>query len=348
MRFFGPFKDWKFLLKLAVVAGLLLVLSKKGFLSLEATREALARLDLVVPGLLLQFVNAVLTAVRWGILLRAQNVRLPWMRVFELQFVGNFFNVALPGAVSGDVVKAYYVGREAPGARAVALSSILMDRVVGVTVLLGISVVTLGIAHFGAAPWVHNLEAALTAFIILCGAMIALFYTVLFWVSEKRDPFLRILAALEKGALAKPVSSLLRIYRGMRHYGKTGGTRGARAGRSMQSAMLLSVVVHLLSFGSFYFFGRAYGEQIPLLALGIVVPLGLLVTAIPITPAGVGTGHAAFLWLFALLGSQRGADIFSLFVLATLLQSALGGLIYLRFKSKAPLELQPSVDFQHR
>ena len=32
-------------------------------------------------------------------------------------------------------------------------------------------------------------------------------------------------------------------------------------------------------------------------------------------PAGVGTGHAAFAYLFNLWGSQRGADIFTLAVL---------------------------------
>jgi uncharacterized membrane protein YbhN (UPF0104 family) len=172
--------------------------------------------------------------------------------------------------------------------------------------------------------------------------MNVIFYGVLFWVPEKRDPFLRLLGMFagnpsagraKSGFLAKGGTSLLKIYNGMRHYGKV---RGA-----LQTAMAMTTVVHFLSFASFYFFARAYGESIPLLALGIVVPLGLLVTAIPITPAGVGTGHAAFLWLFALLGSQRGADIFSLFVLATLLQSAIGGLIYLRFKSRVPLDLQP-------
>ena len=73
--------------------------------------------------------------------------------------------------------------------------------------------------------------------------------------------------------------------------------------------------------------------QLPALALVIIIPLGLFFTAIPVMPAGVGTGHAAFLALYALLDSQRGADVFNLFLLYQISLGALGGIIYLRFKS---------------
>ncbi len=63
-----------------------------------------------------------------------------------------------------------------------------------------------------------------------------------------------------------------------------------------------------------------------------LTPLGVLVTTIPVAPAGVGTGHAAFAWLFGLAGSPRGADVYTLFVITQLLVGAVGGIIYLGFK----------------
>jgi uncharacterized membrane protein YbhN (UPF0104 family) len=65
-------------------------------------------------------------------------------------------------------------------------------------------------------------------------------------------------------------------------------------------------------------------------------PLGFLVTTIPVAPAGVGTGHAAFLFLLQTVGSQRGADIFTLFALAQFFTGGIGGLVYLRFKAREP------------
>src|SRR5690606_33761170 len=88
---------------------------------------------------------------------------------------------------------------------------------------------------------------------------------------------------------------------------------------------------------SFLHFAYALSETgISPEGLFVVAPLGLLVTAVPILPGGVGTGHAAFSFLFHLIGSERGADIFSYFVLNNLALGSIGGLLYLRFKSASP------------
>jgi len=65
----------------------------------------------------------------------------------------------------------------------------------------------------------------------------------------------------------------------------------------------------------------------------MLVPLGLLVTAVPIAPAGIGTGHAAFGWLFLRLGSKAGANVFNLFILVQLALASVGGFFYLGFRS---------------
>jgi hypothetical protein len=55
-----------------------------------------------------------------------------------------------------------------------------------------------------------------------------------------------------------------------------------------------------------------------------------------VAPAGLGTGHFAFAFLFGLLGSQRGGDVFSLYALCNILVGAIGGVIYMRFRSHTP------------
>jgi hypothetical protein len=75
----------------------------------------------------------------------------------------------------------------------------------------------------------------------------------------------------------------------------------------------------------------------------VIVPLGLLVTAIPLTPAGVGTGHAAFTGLFHILGSPAGANVFNFFLVSQIFFGALGGLVYLRFRQETgPVDLRVS------
>lgn len=107
------------------------------------------------------------------------------------------------------------------------------------------------------------------------------------------------------------------------------------------SSLALSCVIHTLAASScMIFFKVLDGAAIDPWGIFVVVPLGLLVTAVPVAPAGVGTGHAAFSWLFLLLGSSAGANIFSLFVVFQLFVGAIGGWVYLRYRSEIPAQLE--------
>ena len=135
------------------VVCLLYFLFKQGFLSIELTAQAFKKWDRVVPAALATGVATGLGVVRWQYLLRAQNIRLGWGRVLELSLVGNFFNIALPGAVSGDFVKAVYVGQDTQGQKAKAFGSILFDRVAGLSALVVVAAAAL---LLGLNDFVHS------------------------------------------------------------------------------------------------------------------------------------------------------------------------------------------------
>jgi uncharacterized protein (TIRG00374 family) len=313
------------LFKLVFVAGLLYFLSQKGFLSLQETRRAFRQWDQLLPGMLAFFVTTLLGVVRWNLLLRPQRIHLSWSKVFQLTLIGNFFNIALPGAVSGDFVKAFYVGREVRGQRARAFGSILFDRVAGLSALV---LVAAGAMIVGFGEFRHSrLFAGTKLFVVTAGACVLAGYTYLFLVREHHDPVLRGFRWLE--SRVPRAASLTRIYEGLRHY------HNHRL--VVLEVLAVSIVIHLLVGWACYRFASALGESyLPLLGIYVVVPLGLLVTAVPVAPAGVGTGHAAFLFLFGLLGSRRGADVYTLVALTNILIGAMGGLVYLRFRSHEP------------
>lgn len=318
----------KLILKFLLVGGLFYFLSKKGLLSLEATKAAFARWDLMIP-IFLSFTIANLIGItRWHVLLGAQKIHLPLVRTLQLGYVGGFFNIALPGAVSGDVVKAVYVAKEAPGKRAFAFSSILFDRVVGVSALVLVSaggwLLTLinPVESENAALW-----SAVELTVGTAGAGALMFYVYLFLVDERRDLILKIFRGLE--AKAGKLGSLTRIYEGIRNYAQHKG--------SVMLALVMSIAIHLIVVFAFRLCAEALGEAaIPTLAFYVVIPLGLLVTAVPVLPAGMGTGHAAFLALFHLLGSERGVALFNLYLVFVLIQGAIGGVVYLFFRSHLP------------
>jgi glycosyltransferase 2 family protein len=324
-------KYLKTFLKSAFILGLLYFLIQRGFISWKETQKALDRWPNVLTGCLLLAMTNVLGAVRWQWLLAAQGIRLPGKRTLELTLVGNFFNIALPGAVSGDFVKAFYIGKELPGKRARAFGSILFDRFAGLGALVLVAALAMLSLSMMDAGQIQGISiqtfVTLRPLIIICILTEIFFFCYLFVVREHRDPILMLCRRLEK--IHPKLQAVTRIYEGLRHY--------HHHKLAVFKVILISIFIHVCVGVALLQFAAALGaDHLPILGVYTVFPLGLLITAVPIAPAGVGTGHMAFLYLFNLVGSARGADIYTLFALTNIAYGAIGGIVYLRFRSQEP------------
>jgi glycosyltransferase 2 family protein len=174
--------------------------------------------------------------------------------------------------------------------------------------------------------WGTPLFLSIQFLMTIAALAVLAFYSYLFLVREHHDPLLRLFHAL--GVRYPKTGSLERIYMGLRHYHNHRWT--------VIKVLLVSICIHLLVGWACFRLAMAMGDVVSQLAVYVVTPIGLLVTAIPVLPAGVGTGHAAFSILFKLIGSLRGADVFTLFVLFHLFIGSVGGLVYLRFRNTEP------------
>ena len=127
--------------KLALVGGILYYLISSDRLNLERLlllADSPDLLALILSVLIMLVVP--LAALRWWLLLRALGLQVSPQRTFLLTWIGNFFNSTLPGAVSGDVVKGYYIIKaQAEEGRTQAFMTLLIDRFVGLFGLIIIS-----------------------------------------------------------------------------------------------------------------------------------------------------------------------------------------------------------------
>ncbi len=80
----------------------------------------------------------VLTFVRWFFLVRALELPFRFRDALRLGFIGSVFNLVIPGAVGGDLIKAAFLAREQER-RTQAIASMVIDRLLG---LLGLYEVT--------------------------------------------------------------------------------------------------------------------------------------------------------------------------------------------------------------
>lgn len=239
---------------------------------------------------LLVFFNLFFASERWRFLLKTQNVeQRPWP-AFKLTLIGVFFNYAMPGGVGGDVIKAYYFAKDAHGSRVVAVTSVLMDRVLGLygMVLMALAVMIYDIQHVLSIPTLHSL------FIFICFlfASFTIGFAIVFSKYIREKNWL-------KNFLAKlPMSArFLKLYDSLYLYG--------HSYKTLIFAVVVSLVAQTCSILLLALVGAASGVYVPLQTYFLVAPLGFMAIAIPISPAGVGVGQAAFYFLFNLYTGQK-------------------------------------------
>ena len=114
-------------------------------------------------------------------------------------------------------------------------------------------------------------------------------------------------------------------------------------------AVVVTLLSHSLSCLAYFLALRATGQagDITVAYFFLFVPLGLLATAIPISPAGIGVGQAAFFALFRIVSlahATAAASAFTVFQLVTILISLSGLYWYLSYKDAA---IPDSVDLAY-
>ena len=80
----------------------------------------------LAAALALYFLMVLASVLRWGILLRAQHVRLPYSFLTQSFLVATFFNNFLPSNIGGDVIR---IADTAPAARSKTLATTVVASV---------------------------------------------------------------------------------------------------------------------------------------------------------------------------------------------------------------------------
>ena len=264
---------------------------------------------------LLSFVG--LMAWRWRLLARILDLHLPVGFALKVHLAGIFLSSWFPGSIGGDLWRAYRFGAllKTSGRRTTAYLSVVLDRLVGLYVLMLVGSVCILLevrVWLDSVFWV--LAAVLLASFILATA---LGLQVLFApvpVPEKLKSLIGKLTARSETA-----SLLMANLRSIR-----------KNRRMLLWCLLLSILIQVLNL---LFFGHIVllvtGESVSFATLAAIFSIGLLVTIASMAPGGLGVGHLMFDVLFADLGLRNGADVFNVFFFVTTLFAFAGLLPYL-------------------
>lgn len=272
--------------------------------------------------------------LRWKLLLDAQGLKLSLRRALILYFLGHFFNSFLFGVTGGDFVKAYFVYREAPNKKTEAVSTVFLDRVIGLLALILLVVIIMAVRlPFFLAYKETRLALVLNVILLIAvtGGLFIIFRQNLF----ERWAFFRRLE--QKTSLGQIVG---RVYNAF-HLCFNHPTL-------LFKTVVLSLGNHIWFIICIFFLGMALEIHLPLADYITVFLIINAVAAIPLTPGGLGTREAATIFLLGVFNvPQTRALSLSLLIYVTIMAwSLVGGIIYL-FYSYSPGQAKPEIS-RHR
>jgi uncharacterized protein (TIRG00374 family) len=285
----------------------------------EEARALLSRLDFFYLALSLAVgvVLVYVSAWKWEILLRARGKPLTLGRCFHLYLIGYFFNNILPSNVGGDVIRAYEAGKET-GDRNIALASVFLERFTGLTALILLAVISFisNLGLFGDARFALALGAAFAG------------YGVIFALVAVEGPLAFLRARLPGKRVGRIMAKLVAFQNAIRSYSKER--------RALAVTMVLSFVFYVLAVLNVYVSSLAFGTEVSLLSLVVIVPVILVISMIPISLGGVGLQEWAYVFTFSAIGAggspEAGASVGILVALLMRLKGiaygAIGGFFY--------------------
>lgn len=285
----------------------------------SVARHASAPWLVAALGLYLAMVLA--SAWRWGLLLKAQGIELPFSTLTASFLVATFFNNFLPSNIGGDVVR---IADTAPaaGSKTLATTVVLIDRGIG---LLGL--VLMAAVGATAGPRLTT-ASSLGPVMLWAGFGVAtMIATPALLMPQGLARLLQPLRVLHPEWVDERIERLTGALARSRE--TPGALAGCFAGAVFVQAMLVG-----------FYLAIAHSMHIPIgfAELAVIVPISFIVQMLPVSMNGFGVREATFGFYFSRLGLSLESALLVSFVGAALIMlfSLSGGVTYIVRQRKRP------------
>ncbi len=279
-------RPWLWVAKGLISGGLLYVLFSRVDVERLWAIARTASWTWLAAALALYLLMVVVSAWRWGLLLRAQHIVARTTVLVRSYLVATFFNNFLPSNIGGDVIRIRDTAGAA-GSKTLATTVVLVDRGIGLLGLVFVAAVGASVTARAAdtlGPW----GAALLWVGCLAGVGVAV--PIIMW-PEGVGRMLHPLKALHQDWVEERIS---RLVMALAKFRSAPGALGL--------GLVGAIVVQAVLVGFYAAIAFALGVPIPIAHLAILVPLSFVVQMAPVSVNGFGVREATFSVYFSRLG----------------------------------------------
>ncbi|MCK4817496.1 flippase-like domain-containing protein [bacterium] len=266
---------------------------------------------------------------KWNLLIRVRSIIVTFGRLFWINSIGSFLGLFLPSSLGTDVVRGYYLMQN-NSEKSVSISSVFVDRVLGLFSLLLLGVVSVFFA--GDLITEFNIRSYIIVFFVLT--------VIIFYLFQKDEAVNYLQKILKRIRHKKLVENVIKLHNSILEYKKYS--------KIVWLSFFITLLVQVTRVLSYYFIALAFHINVPIIYFFLFVPIIMLVIMVPISIGGLGVREGTFVAFFTLVGmSVNDAVIISfmnsfLDILNTLI---LGGGGYLFYKS--PIKEQTILTNKH-
>lgn len=289
---------------------LLLLVLKLGFVDINQLSLSFKNPSILSAGLVFFILHMLFLSLRWNMLVNLE-ISYPFKSAIKETLIGNFFNFFIPSGVGGDIVKALAISESHKVPKKVSFSLVTIDRVLGLFSLILFSTSFLLVEYFvGMSESLTKLlHISLLMLSLACVGLLFLYH------SQKIIPHLR--SKIKFFLFQKLFSFAEQV--------QTNITKAMQS-RFMLRFIAVSFLVQCMSIGFLYVVTITLTQEST--SIFVFLPLAcfaFMASAVPLTPAGIGVGQAAFYFIFSLINIPTatavttGVSLMQFFMLLTAL-----------------------------
>ena len=256
-----------------------------------------------------------LQTLKWYLILKKQNITLPFLYLIKLQIISTYYSSITPGKL-GSFIKVSYIQNKTKKPFGEAFSSVLADRILDLITLCILSLIgSLLLVEYSS----QILFKILIPIIILC-------FIIFFFIGKKRSSFILLFVykfLIPHKLKSKAKESFNLFYDTLPRI------------KHLTLPFLLTILVWVLIYTQTYIIALSFDIKIPYYYFIPIFAISTVVTLIPVTIAGLGTRELTLITLFKLflIKPEKVVSMSLFWVIISTLILAIPG-IYLTFKNE--------------
>ena len=263
------------------------------------------------------FVLIWLSCIKWRLFLSARGAHISILNLMELYLIGYFFNNFAPGNVGGDVIRSYMLGRHI-SSQSNSFGTVFLERITGFMALIGMAIL--------ASWWRPDLLEDMALRVMLLLMAVGFLAMGLLLVSSRAQDVFR--SCLQKLPAHGWLLKLNRFTAVVFYF---------RSHRDIWvKALWLSAMFHICTIINTLAACRALGLEADFLDLAVLVPVVLVIAAVPVSMNALGIMEGAFMLFLTLAGltPEEALSVALLLRAKNVVLALLGGLLFLRWNGK--------------